>query len=117
MSNNSVENIRKLLDVIDLKRRDLSKYYSELRTCKLHLSELLDKNDKYRKDIYNVNQVLFQKSNIEIIDANIKYKDVKTKYEKTKQTLDHLESVIGNYNINSLITDIKDNFDNERIDI
>jgi hypothetical protein len=113
MSNQSVEKIRKLLDVISLKKRDLTKYFTELKNIKLELKLLIEKNDKYRKDIHNINQVLFQQNNVEIIDANNKYIDIKDKYEKTKQMLDHLESVIGNYNINDIITDIKNMFEED----
>lgn len=112
MSTNSIDNIRKLLDVIDLKRRDLTRYNTELRKAKLELGNLIEVNDRYRSDIHNTNQVLFQRNNIEIIDANNRYLDMLQKYNKTKQTVDHLETVIATYNINNVISDIKTCFQN-----
>lgn len=106
----SVEKIRKLLEVIDMKRRDLIKYRKEMLIAKNKLTLLLETNDQYRSDIHNTNIVLFQQNNIEIIDTNNKYQDTVTNYNKTQKTIEHLETVIGTYNINHIITDIKTSF-------
>ena len=106
----SVDHVRKLLDVISLKRRDLNKYYTELKTVKYELSILLEKDSKYRSST-NTNMVQFQQNNIDIIDCNTKYQNLVTNYNKTKQILDHLETVIGTYNINNMITNIRLQFE------
>ena len=110
MTDQSVEKIRKLLEVIDMKRRDLTKYRKEMIIIKNKLTLLLETNDQYRSDIHNTNIVLFQQNNIEIFDTNKKYQDAVTNYNKTQKNVEHLEGVIGNYNINHIITDIKTSF-------
>jgi hypothetical protein len=107
---NSVENVRKLLDVISMKRRDLTKYHGELKSVKNELTLLLERDTRYRSS-NNINLVNFQENNINIIDLYAKYLDVLQKYNKTKQTVEHLENVIGTYNINHIITDIKNRFE------
>ena len=110
MSNNSVENVRKLLDVISMKRRDLTKYHGELKSVKNELTLLLERDSRYRSSL-NISMVLLQQNNVDIIDLHAKYLDVLQKYNKTKQTVDHLENVIGNYNINNIITNIRLQFE------
>jgi hypothetical protein len=110
--NNSVENVRKLLDVISMKRRDLTKYHGELKTVKNELTILLERDSRYRSSL-NINLVLLQQNNVDILDLHAKYLDVKDKYNKTKKTVEHLENVIGNYNINNLILNIRLQFEEE----
>jgi len=112
MSNNSVENVRKLLDVISMKRRDLTKYHDELKSVKNKLTLLLEKDTRYRSSL-NISMVLLQQNNVDILDLHAKYLDVKDKYNKTKKTVEHLENVIGNYNINNLILNIRLQFEEE----
>ena len=61
--NNSVENVRKLLDVISMKRRDLTKYHGELKSVKNELTILLERDSRYRSS-NNINLVNFQENNI-----------------------------------------------------
>ena len=108
--NNSVENVRKLLDVISMKRRDLTKYHGELKSVKNELTILLERDSRYRSS-NNINLVNFQENNINIIDTHAKYLDVKDKYNKTKKTVEHLENVIGNHNINNMVMNIRLQFE------
>lgn len=106
----SVENVRKLLDVISMKRRDLTKYHGELKSVKNELTLLLERDTRYRSS-NNINLVNFQENNINIIDTHAKYLDVKDKYNKTKKTVEHLENVIGTHNINNMVMNIRLQFE------
>jgi len=105
----SVERVRHLLDTIDLKKRDLSKYSKQVTELKREMIILLEKNDRYINNP-STDIVLFQQNNIEIIDTNVQYKTAVEHLNKTQRTINHLQNVISTIDITDIITDIKINF-------
>ena len=105
----SVDRVRHLLDIIDLKKRDMAKYLKQVTELKREMILLLEKNDRYINNPAT-DIVLLQQNNIDIIDTNVQYKTAVEHLNKTQRTIHHLQNVISTIDIQYIITDIKINF-------
>lgn len=106
--NSDIDRLRKMLDLLALRKRDLVKVTSELREAKLTLENLIDRKQRLVADIHN-NQIANQTCNISIIDANDNYTKLTIEHQKVQRNVEHFTRVISTINVEPYIENIISN--------
>ena len=106
--NTNIERLRKMLDLLALRKRDLAKLTTDLREAKFTLDNLIERKTRLVADINN-NQITNQTCNIAIIDANDIFNKLTEEHQKVTLNVEHFIRVISTINIEMHIQNIISN--------
>lgn len=95
-----IDRLRNLLDVLKLRKRDLSKLVEQVRQSKLDLDTQISNKSRAKDALAN------QTINISIIDAHTLYTTLTAEHDKVQRHVNNLTRIIASINIEEHITEI-----------
>lgn len=98
-----ITRLRKMLELLALRRRDLLKITNQLQEAKLELQSQISSKSRARDPVNN------QMINIAIIDAQDNFLKLNQEHDRISSSVAHFTRVISTINIEKYISDIISN--------
>lgn len=98
--------VKKFLDILFYKQRDMNAYKKEMDECKMNIKMLLD---RYKSQQHNVT-IHTQQLLVDIHDKYTLYKTAETNYITTQQKVENIKQFIESINIKPYIYNVVQEF-------